>query len=61
METTECIIIHTERKSAEENMRFDMELLENAENFLNPVLHFYEWESPSATYGYFADPASLLF
>ncbi|MDR2539536.1 MAG: hypothetical protein LBC45_02845 [Chlamydiales bacterium] len=42
-------------------MRFDVELLENAKNFLNPVLHFYEWESPSATYGHFADPASLLF
>lgn len=61
METTECIIIHNGQKSAEENMRFDAELLENAKNFLNPVLHFYEWKSPSATYGYFADPTALLF
>ncbi len=61
METTECRIIHTGQKSAEENMRFDAELLENVKDFLNPVLHFYEWESPSATYGYFADPATLLF
>lgn len=61
METTECIIIHTGQKSAEENMRFDAELLENAKDFFNPVLHFYEWKSPSATYGYFANPATLLF
>lgn len=61
METAECRIIHTGRKSAEENMRFDAQLLENAKDFLHPVLHFYEWESPSATYGYFADPTALLF
>ena len=61
METTECRIIHTGQKSAEENMRFDAQLLENAKNFLSPVLHFYEWQLPSATYGYFADPAALLF
>ena len=61
MGITECIIIHTGQKSAEENMRCDAELLENAKNFSKPVLHFYEWEFPSATYGYFADPASLLF
>jgi lipoate-protein ligase A len=61
METAECKTIHTGRKSAEENMRFDAQLLENAKDFLHPVLHFYEWGSPSATYGYFADPAALLF
>ncbi|MGL5263400.1 MAG: lipoyl protein ligase domain-containing protein [Candidatus Rhabdochlamydia sp.] len=61
METAECRIIHTGRKSAEENMRFDAELLEKAKNFFEPIIHFYEWESPSATYGYFANPASLLF
>lgn len=61
METTEYTIIHTGQKSAEENMRFDADLLEKAKDFSKPVLHFYDWESPSATYGYFAKPASLLF
>lgn len=61
MQITECKIIHTGEKSAEENMRFDAELLEKALDFSEPVLHFYEWKSPSATYGYFANPASLLF
>lgn len=61
MQTTECKIIHGERKSAEQNMHFDAELLEKALGFSVPVLHFYQWKCPSATYGYFANPASLLF
>jgi lipoate-protein ligase A len=53
-------IIDTGVQSAEENMRFDTELLEKADAQERPVLHFYEWAGESATYGYFTDPAKLL-
>src|SRR5581483_3463919 len=53
-------ILDTGKQSAEENMRFDAELLEKAERFTKPVLHLYEWEGDCATYGYFIDPAKLL-
>jgi len=56
----EWMILDTGTRSAEENMRLDAELLENAHAHSQPVLHFYEWEGESATYGYFTDPASLL-
>ncbi len=46
--------------SAEHNMRIDRELLEGAAHLKGPVLHFYEWEKPSLTYGHFIDPALLL-
>ena len=52
--------IDTGSKSAEENMRFDKELLEKAPEFSRPVLHLYEWSGDSATYGHFIDPASFL-
>ena len=42
-------------------MAFDAELLESmAEPGSVPVLHLYDWAVPSATYGYFTDPAALL-
>lgn len=53
-------IIESHPKSAEENMRFDAELLEKADRFSNPILHFYEWSEDSATYGYFTDPSKFL-
>ena len=57
---SEWEIIDTGVQSAEENMRFDAELLEKAEDFSRPILHLYEWAGESATYGYFIDPAKLL-
>jgi lipoate---protein ligase len=41
-------------------MRLDAELLEGADRFLRPVLHFYEWAGDSATYGYFTRPSHFL-
>lgn len=57
---SEWEIIDTEVQSAEENMRFDTELLEQADTRSRPVLHLYEWAGESATYGYFTDPQELL-
>jgi lipoate-protein ligase A len=53
-------ILDTGRQSAHENMRLDGELLERADQFSEPILHLYEWEGDSATYGYFTDPADFL-
>ena len=53
-------IIDTGCQSAKKNMCFDAQLLENADTFSKPVLHFYEWEGENATYGYFTDPSKLL-
>ncbi len=53
-------IIDTGHQSAEENMRFDAELLEQADTLSHPILHFYEWSGNSATHGYFTDPSKLL-
>ena len=53
-------MIDTGRQSAEENMLFDTALLEQADSFSRPILHFYEWLKESATYGYFLDPSQFL-
>lgn len=53
-------IVDTGVHSAEENMRFDAELLEKADRFARPVLHLYEWSGDSATYGHFIEPGQFL-
>ena len=53
-------ILNTGISSAEENMRFDTELLSNLQSISQPTLHLYDWKSDSATYGYFVDPFTLL-
>jgi lipoate-protein ligase A len=47
-------------QSAEENMRFDAELLERADKYARPVLHLYDWAGDSATFGYFTEPSQFL-
>ena len=51
-------VIDTGSASAEANMRTDKELLETLEDAA--ILHLYDWDRPSATYGYFVDPHKLL-
>ncbi len=53
-------IIDTGIHSAEENMRLDAALLEEADQHKHPILHLYEWEGRSATHGYFLKPEELL-
>ncbi len=45
---------------AESNMAVDAELLASLEARHHPILHFYEWEKDSATYGHFVSPADYL-
>jgi lipoate-protein ligase A len=53
-------ILETEAASAEENMELDARLLEELSGHENPILHLYEWERPSVTYGHFVRPDELL-
>jgi lipoate-protein ligase A len=41
-------------------MAQDKELLEFAALEKKPILHFYEWNCPSVTYGYFLDPKKFF-
>ncbi len=54
------IVLNTGQRSAEENMKIDAELLDRAHTLEKPILHLYEWEGDSATFGYFAHPEKLL-
>ncbi|HEY2811812.1 MAG TPA: hypothetical protein VGJ00_10550 [Rhabdochlamydiaceae bacterium] len=53
-------IVDTGYGTAEENMRFDARLLEEGDAQAKPILHLYEWQGPSATYGHFIDPSVFL-
>ncbi len=48
-------IVDTERASAEKIMQLDQELLNMMHPDDPPILHFYEWEEPSATFGLFVE------
>lgn len=52
--------IDTGPNSAANNMAIDKQLLSELANTQEAVLHFYEWNAPSATYGHFIDPYKFL-
>lgn len=54
------LVLNTGQSSAKCNMEFDINLLGCLKNLERPILRFYEWESNSATYGYFIQPFSFL-
>jgi len=53
-------ILETKATSASANMALDAQLLENLGGQEKPILHLYEWERESATFGYFIKPEELL-
>lgn len=53
-------ILNTGVSKAQEIMSLDENLLENLNPDDEPILHLYEWEGPSATFGYFIDPVKHL-
>jgi len=53
-------ILDTGSATAKENMAADATLLNQAGDCQRPILHFYDWETMSATYGYFSKPEKLL-
>ncbi|MCP5469480.1 MAG: hypothetical protein H7A36_03125 [Chlamydiales bacterium] len=56
----ECDIIDTGMRTARENMELDRALLGDLEHTPVIILHLYEWERPSATYGHFIKPEEYL-
>ncbi len=53
-------IIDTGVSSASKNMEIDAELLQMLDPNGPPILHFYDWDRPALTYGYFIKPADFL-
>lgn len=53
-------ILDTGVHTAEENMAIDQALLEELDPSTSPLLHFYDWQQESATFGYFVDPSRYL-
>jgi len=53
-------VIETNAKESESTMRFDEKLLENLSQNPRNLLHFYDWEQDSATYGCLVNPADYL-
>lgn len=59
--TSNCLkILDTGPASAETNMQIDRELLHALQASDLPMLHFYDWETPSVTYGYFMSPEKAV-
>jgi len=54
------IIVDSGKRNATENMALDEALLLDLEGETRPILHFYDWENDSATYGYFVEPEKFL-
>lgn len=46
--------------SAQHHMDIDHSLLQDISNIGHPILRFYDWEGPCATYGYFIKPMDYL-
>lgn len=59
MESRNMRIIDSGKANASSIMAKDAQLLENLSGH-HPILHLYEWEASSATYGYFIDPYLYL-
>lgn len=53
-------VIHSGVGLAEKHMETDQHLLNNIAFHNQPILRFYDWQEPSATYGYFINPYDYL-
>lgn len=54
------IVLRTGKRKASENMALDAALLQDVGQVQLPILHLYEWEEDSATYGHFVTPSDFL-
>gem|GEM_PF-267263 len=53
-------VVDTGFRSAEENMELDRQFLENLKEKGPPILHFYDWNQESATYGCFVNVKEIF-
>ncbi|HXF28692.1 MAG TPA: lipoate--protein ligase family protein, partial [Chlamydiales bacterium] len=55
-----CDIVDDGSQTAEWQMERDRELIANLSYLTAPLIRFYEWHTPSITYGCFIDPTEYL-
>lgn len=61
MSISSWTILDTGSANAQKNMEIDTQLLEELNpHSQSPILHLYDWDLPSATYGHFIDPSAHL-
>lgn len=53
-------ILDTGVAAAVENMKLDAQLLDALRSTSDPILHFYRWSGPAATFGHFIQPQKHL-
>ena len=53
-------LLEQKQSCAKENMERDEKHLLSIKPDDDPILHFYEWQSPAATYGFFMKPEQLF-
>jgi len=53
-------LITSDKRNPQEIMDLDARLLDQMSIQSQPILHLYEWDSPSLTHGYFVDPSLHL-
>jgi lipoate-protein ligase A len=53
-------VVNSGKKSAKENMDRDEKFLQELKPDDFPILHFYDFEKPSATFGIFMKPELFL-
>lgn len=53
-------VIDSGIQSPTRNMEMDLHFLQNICSYDHPILHFYDWQGPCATHGYFIDPSKYL-
>lgn len=53
------LVFDSGQNDAQKNMDLDLELLRELSD--QPILHFYDWTMPCATYGYFIKPEEFFY
>lgn len=53
-------VLHQGVDTAQNHMDMDQKLLKEISTLGHPLLRFYDWKGPCATYGYFIDPLHYL-
>jgi lipoate-protein ligase A len=53
-------VIDSKKASAEMNMSLDEKIFSQMDAKDRPILHFYDWEKKSITYGYFSKPKDFI-
>lgn len=48
------------KKSPQKNMELDAKFLQTLDSQGPKILHFYDWDTPAFTHGYFVDPSQYL-